>query len=195
MKWIKTDNDLVAEKVDKKNEREMEAFEVYDDPFKLEKDLHDKEKFVEWITYPIEEKKDKEYTFEEQMAIALYTKKVVIKPLPDFKNREALRKFEIFCGGFLFYHDWIIKRYHKGRGYRDVNGILQLGDYPHKAIDKEGNVTLLDGFGHNIYFEWLPLDPQLLKKTSVKIYINPTPPEFNPNPPPPPPPPPPESNG
>ena len=130
MKWVKTDNDLSAEDVDKKNTRQMEAFEVYDDPLKLDKDLHDKKKFVEWITYPIKVKPDNEYTVEEQKAIALYTKKVVIEPLPDFKNRKALRRFEVFCGGFLYYHDVIIKRYHKGRGYREVNEILQLGDYP-----------------------------------------------------------------
>lgn len=194
MKWVKTDNDLHAEDVDKKDKRQISAFKVYDSPTELNADLQNEKKFVKWISYPIEDKPDTEYTDVEKKAISLYTKKVVIEPLPDFKNRKALRRFEVFCGGFLFYHDVIIKRYHKGRGYRDVDGILKLEDYPEQAKDKEGNVTLLDGFGHNIYFDWLPVGPAT-KKDRVIIYINPTPPEFNPNPPPPPPPPPPESNG
>lgn len=183
MKWVKTHNDLDAEDVDKSDVDQISVFKVYLDQTILNADLQNKKKFVKWIIYPFDKKtpaQQDEYSDEEKAAIKLYGD-AVHNPLPDFKNRKALRRFEVFCGGFLYYHDVVFKKYPQGKGYSDEKGNPEWKTYPD------------NDFEHNIYFEWLPVGP-ISKKTKVKIYINPTPPEFNPNPPPPPPPPPPESN-
>jgi len=131
--------------------------------------------FVEWITYPIAVKPT--YTPEELQAIALYDKAVRL-PIP-LRSEVARRKFEIFCGGFLFYHDKIFKKYPLGKGYTDENGYPEWKTYPHK------------NFEHKIYFEWV--NEKGSANDKVTIYITETPAEFNGNPPPPQPPPPPES--
>jgi hypothetical protein len=95
-------------------------------------------------------------------------------------GKKAKRKYEIFCGGFLYYHDVVFKKYPEGEGLSlDEKGKPFLKKYPHTK------------FEHRIYFEWLPKGNS--KKTSVRIYINETPDEFNVDPPPPPKPPPPEA--
>jgi hypothetical protein len=107
----------------------------------LPKELYDNG-FVEWVTYPGPENG--------------------FAPLPKIST-PSQRKYELFCGGFLYYHDVEVKQ------------------------KKEGKK-----FEHQIFFEWFQAGKN--KENKVRIYINITPPEFNPNPPPPPPPPPPESN-
>jgi hypothetical protein len=116
--------------------------------------------FEEWVTYPGPDN--------------------AFKPLPKIK-RSTKRKYAIFCGGFLYYHDVEFKKYAKGRGYTiDENGNPGWKDYP----DYPKKI-----FDHKIYFEWFKENGQNM----VRIYITETPPEFNPIPPKPPPPPPPES--
>lgn len=100
--------------------------------------------FVEWVTYPGPENR--------------------FKPLPPLKLPASKRKYEIFCGGFLYYHDIEVK------------------------LKKEGK-----NFEHKLFFEWF-LGGKANRVNMVRIYINETPPQFNPNPPRPPAPPPPESN-
>ncbi len=99
------------------------------------KEMLEKKGFEEWITYPATQS----------------------------LSKKAARKYEIFCGGFLYYHDVEFKLKLQGKK-----------------------------FEHKIFFEWLPKGSA--KKNRVRVYINSTPPEFNPNPPHPPPPPPPESS-
>ncbi|CAN5525128.1 hypothetical protein BH10BAC3_BH10BAC3_21630 [soil metagenome] len=113
--------------------------------------------FIKWVTYP---GPDNEF-----------------KPLPKIKE-QTKRKYEVFCGGFLYYHDEEFKKYSKGKGYTDEKGYPEWKEYPPDSK-----------FEHRIYFEWF----NLKGKDKVSVYINPTPPEFNTNPPKPPPPPPPES--
>jgi hypothetical protein len=126
--------------------------------------------YVEWITYPIAEKTT--YTEEELQAIDLYTEASVKLPF-TIRSQVAKRKYEIFCGGFLFYHDVLFKRYPKGKGGLD------------------GKVYPDVNFEHKIFFEWFK--GKGVNNDEVRIYINITPLEYNSNPPPPPAPPPPES--
>jgi hypothetical protein len=125
-------------------------------------------KFFEPIPVPKSNsgKKDKD-GFSEDIRLIFeangFEKWVTYPVLPGLGKRAA-RKYEIFCGGFLYYHDVELK--------------LKL----------EGKK-----FEHKIFFEWLPKGKGV-KKDKVKIYINSTPAQFNPNPPHPPAPPPPESN-
>ena len=100
-------------------------------------------------------------------------------PLPEI-GTNTKRKYEIFCGGYLYYHDIQFKKYPEGRGITIENGDLKWKDYT-------------PGFEHKIYFEWFreKLDKKEMER--VRIYINSTPPDYNTNPPPPPKPPPPES--
>ncbi|MES2647059.1 MAG: hypothetical protein V4717_09310 [Bacteroidota bacterium] len=146
-----------------KKEREH-LFKEYETEKELEDDLKDPYKFEKWVTYPGEDPFQKEFNLD----------------------RKAQRKYEIFCGGFLHYHDIIFKKYPEGAGYEYPKtagpGIAPTWkEYP----DKD--------FEHEIYFEWFPKGGGPNNKTSVIIHINPTPPLYNGKPPPPPAPPPPES--
>ena len=108
-------------------------------------------------------------------------------PLPGrlLKNRKAQRKYEIFCGGFLYFYD------------------EELGKYPAKIVEeypKKFNGEQFDGecreklerfFSrlevtkkHKMFFDW--------GKDYLRIYLNPKP--GNPDPPSTPSPPPPETN-
>jgi len=131
--------------------------------------------YVVWIAYPIPKKTT--YTEEELQAIAFYTKPVVESSLP-IKNQVARRKYEVFCGGFLFFNDVIFKKYPQGKGD-------PTKDYPDGKEYPDRN------FEHKIYFEWFK--GKGVNDDQVRIYINETPPPYNANPTPPPPPPPPES--
>jgi hypothetical protein len=119
--------------------------------------------YKEWVTFPNNDYPD---------------------PLPKrlLEKRKAQRKYEIFCGGFLYFYD------------------EELGKYPEKIAEEypkkfpgdqfECQKKLEAFFGklevnkkHKIFFDW--------GKKSVTIYIKPEP--GNPDPPSPPAPPPPES--
>ncbi|HKO81808.1 MAG TPA: hypothetical protein VJU78_15490 [Chitinophagaceae bacterium] len=128
--------------------------------------------FEEWITYPLN-KKNQSTFYPQKFFPYLY------KPLPKL-DQEGRRRYEIFCGGFLHYHDVIVKKYH----IKD----LYLKHYG-------GNNNKV--FEHKIYFEWFDQKGNILTQQSkgqpekVTIYITETPPALNPNPPDPPGPPPP----
>ena len=98
------------------------------------------------------------------------------------REKRARRKYEIFCGGFLYYHDVEYKKYQAGG---PVNN-----KYPVTFIDTDGKQYPSTDFEHMIFFEWVESSKDKLK---LRIYINSTPPVLNTNPPPPPKPPPPES--
>jgi hypothetical protein len=156
MKWVKLKKDLDNDHVKDKERKAL--FNVYENEEELQKDLKNPEKFIGWVTYSFQ----------------------------DFElDKKAQRKYEIFCGGFLYYHDDKFKRYWDGAGYvypekPGINIAPTWKKYPDNT------------FGHEIYFEWNT--PKGYNATSVKIYINPTPEPYNSSPPVPPPPPPPESN-
>jgi len=109
-------------------------------------------------------------------------------PLPKIKE-QTQRKYEIFCGGLLYYHDVEFKKYSKGKGYTDENGYPEWKVYPEKYIGHDGKEYLSKDFEHKIYFEWY----KEKGRDIVRIFINSTPDVLNTNPPPPPKPPPPES--
>jgi hypothetical protein len=69
---------------------EWDNFKVYYDMTELEKVLA--EYYEEWVTYP----NDK---FPKDL------------PKRLIGNRKAQRKYEIFCGGFIYYHDVEFKKY------------------------------------------------------------------------------------
>ncbi|MFC0772273.1 hypothetical protein [Terrimonas alba] len=118
------------------------------------KDELEKLGLVEWVTYP-----------------GIYNN---FKELPSL-SETGRRKYEIFCGGFLYYHDVEFKKYPQGTG-----GCPEWKEYPTKD------------FEHKIYFEWFS-EEKGGKKDKIRIYISFTPPEYNVDPPKPPAPPPPES--
>lgn len=118
------------------------------------KDELEKLGYVEWVTYP-----------------GIYNNFKELTPI----DQKGQRNYEIFCGGFLYYHDVEFKKYPQGSG-----GCPEWKEYPTKD------------FEHKIYFEWLP-EGKTGKKTKVRIYINITPQGYNTDPPKPPAPPPPES--
>jgi len=97
--------------------------------------------------------------------------------------KQGRRKYEIFCGGFLYYHDAEYKKYQTGVGPDNQN-------YPDTFIDTDGKEYPSKNFEHMIFFEWVESSKDKLK---LRIYINSTPKVLNTNPPPPPKPPPPES--
>jgi hypothetical protein len=122
--------------------------------------------YEEWVTYPNDDYPD---------------------PLPErlLRNHKAQRKYEIFCGGFIYFYD------------------EELGKYPAKIVEeypKKFNGEQFDGpcleklqrfFSklevtkkHKLFFDW--------GKDYVRIYINPKP--GNPDPPSTPAPPPPETS-
>jgi hypothetical protein len=153
MEWAKTENDLNDEKVNKTDPKQMAVFKNYPDEIALRADLEDT--YEEWVTYPIAKKT--EYTDDELDTLAHYPN--AQSALPDLKSKKAQRKYEIFCGGFLYYHDEVMKR--------------PLGKFA----------------DHQIYFEWLPIgvakkDKVIIHITKTPINQNPNPPK----PPPPPPP-------
>jgi len=163
MKWVQTTQVLKSDGI---SDKDKGLFKEYKTDPELQKDLGDKSKFVKWVKYPDDDPLQKQFELD----------------------RKAQRKYEIFVGGFLHYHDIEFKRYPKGGGYeypKDPDS-----HEPAKWKDYDGDRS----FEHEIYFEWLPKEKGPNNKTSVKIYINPTPEKFNSDPPPPPTPPPPESN-
>ena len=125
--------------------------------------------FIEWVTYP-----------------GPYNE---FQPLPKI-GPQTKRKYEIFCGGFLYYHDEKFKQYSQGKGYTDEKGYPEWKVYPDTYKTPDNKEYKSVHFEHKIYFEWYK---EKGNKDKVRIYINPTPPELNTNPPKPPPPPPPES--
>ena len=94
-------------------------------------------------------------------------------------ERKAQRKYEIFCGGFLYFYDKRLVNYLK-----DVNNKAGGGG------DSILNYLKGKKFNHDLWFEWTT--DKKAGKTSVTIYLNP--PAGNPDPPPPPAPPPPETS-
>ncbi len=164
MKWVQTKDMLDYDGVKNKSEREK-LFKEYEKEEDLQKDLADNKKFEKWITFPDDVPGSS--TFE--------------------LDRKAQRKYEIICGGFLYYHDVEFKKYPKGEGYA-------YPDPPQSGIAANWKTYPNTTFEHYIYFEWFPKNGKENKKNRVIIHINPTPAEFNPKPPPPPPPPPPESS-
>ncbi len=171
--WVQLKNKLKEDGVE---ESEFKHFLVYDDEMKLEDDL--KKYFSLWGTYPE-------------------------TPLPEDQfslKREGQRKYEIFVGGYLNYHDIKFKKYPKGEGYSDEDGPenIKLKKYPDwrvfisDPINKEKYLDNgLDYFEHYIYFKWFP-EGKGVPKTRVEIWITQTPDEYNGNPPDPGGPPPPE---
>ena len=129
--------------------------------------------FEEWITYPLS-KKDESAFYPQKFFPDFY------KPLPKL-DEEGRRRYEIFCGGFLHFHDVIFKKYH-------------IKDLYLKYYGGNNNIKV---FEHKIYFEWFDKDGNKLNKKSqggpvkVTVYITETPALLNPNPPDPPAPPPP----
>ena len=148
MKWTQLKKRLDEDGVDPE-EREK-IFKEYKDETELEYDLE--KDYNEWVTYP---GPDNNFASFGEL------------------GKKAQRKYEVFCGGFLYYHDVEFKKYPVGEGPDGKK-------YPNK------------NFEHYIYFKWLP--EKKGKKDKVIVYVTKTPPEFNPDPPKPPPPPPPESN-
>ncbi|MFI5391929.1 MAG: hypothetical protein ACHQYQ_11260 [Bacteriovoracales bacterium] len=122
----------------------------------------------------------------------------------NFKPKEK-RKYETFCGGFLYFNDGDLLEYLKELSSKsDKTGVKvdvkTLTDYfKEKGLVQNSQNTKLQ-LDHKIFFEWGkgdkatdengdPLNPD---KEYVRIYISP--PAGNPDPPRPPGPPPPESS-
>jgi len=178
MKWnIRNGNFPYGTKDSEKNLFEQMDLKYDDGDEGLKKELMGYG-FVEWITYPIENKAT--YTEDELKAIDLYSDQVVKAPITR-RSEVSRRKYEIFCGGFLSYHDKVFKRYQKGSGYSVESGEVKLKDYGDNK------------FEHKMFFEWIKGKGHEKDNDKVRIYINETPLKYNSNPPPPTPPPPPES--
>jgi hypothetical protein len=169
MKWIVLEEDLKKDEVDKS---EWGNYKVYKNKTDLEADVYDPDKFNVWAHFSSAD-------LPENVKL----------------NRKSQRKYEIYVGGFLFYHDDEFKRYPKGIGFSISNGVPIWKEYPdwrdYLKSKEEKNEPIYDTgsdyFEHHIYIEWNK------KEKSVKIYINKTPDEYNVDPPKPPAPPPPES--
>lgn len=142
MKWTDHKGKLKADGVDP---TEWGNYKVYDTKAALDADIDNKAIYEVWETF------------------SDLPKKLT-------GNRKAQRKYEIYCGGFLYYHDVEFKKYH-------VPGAKNSKGEPYPTQD----------FEHFIYFDWEKKDG------SVTIYITITPEAYNPTPPKPPAPPPPES--
>ena len=99
--------------------------------------------------------------------------------LPKMTKR-ARRKYEIFCGGFLYFYDNDFIAYLK-----EVNGKTKGAGNKFLAYFKNKS------FDHDISFVWEP-DKSKPGRVRVTVYLNP--PAGNPDPPRPPAPPPPESS-
>ena len=109
-------------------------------------------------------------------------------------SQKARRKYEIFCGGFLYFYDHQILSHKNGK---DVGkGYLYDLKKDHN-IDVEPilayfRTKLSDGLlDHEMWFNW-EKDPKHENRWQVTIYLNPAP--GNPDPPSTPPPPPPEDS-
>lgn len=132
----------------------------------------DTDEFTEWVTYPAKEKNSAFYPEEFSSELDL------TKPLD--LDKEGRERYEIFCGGFLFYHDIIIKKYFDKSLWKKYYDIKK---------QTENNT---ETFEHKIYFEWfdengIKLDENSTQKAKkVTIYITPTPDSLNPDPPDPP---------
>jgi hypothetical protein len=122
--------------------------------------------YEEWVTFPNDDYPD---------------------PLPErlLRNHKAQRKYEIFCGGFLYFYDEelkkypakIVEEYPKKFSGEQFDGICQE--------KLERFFSKLEVYKkHKIFFDW--------GKDYVRIYINPKP--GNPDPPSTPSPPPPETS-
>jgi hypothetical protein len=181
MKWEQTKKMLDSDGVKEKDRKNL--FKEYEYEADLEKELRDKTKFEEWVTYPNDQ-------FNQ----------------PFDLDRKAQRKYEVLCGGFLLYHDVVFKKYGEevfkkygelgGYEYPDPEGPgrdAKWKKYPEEYKGLDGKKYFSKDFEHNIYFEWFPKKGHENNKTSVIIHITPTPDVLNSTPPKPPPPPPPES--
>src|SRR5215218_6572215 len=96
---------------------------------------------IEWVTYP----------GPENLNV----------PLQNMDRKQTKRKYEIFCGGFLYYHDVEFKKYKEGTGF---------------SIDDKGNPVWKvypkgKTFEHMVYFEWFKENGSDM----IRMYINPTP--------------------
>lgn len=94
-------------------------------------------------------------------------------------NKPARRKYEIFCGGFLYFYDNDLLKYLK-----EVNNKYAGGGKGTDFLNYYKNKS----FDHEIYFQWEKNKGHM----SVTIFISPT--AGNPDPPTPPAPPPPETS-
>ncbi|WP_276501201.1 hypothetical protein [Terrimonas pollutisoli] len=184
MKWAKTTEELSAMNLDHIGQAAIDlCFEEYtsinDDGTQTGQDGKKKKKgevknsaaldtFGEWVTYP-----------SLTQDSATYPKKFfpglnLTKPLA--LDKEGRRRYEVFCGGFLYYHDVIFKKY-------------QIKDLYLKYYGENHDKKV---FEHKIYFEWFGKGDIKLNEDSteiaekVTIYITPTPPDLNPDPPDPP---------
>jgi hypothetical protein len=122
--------------------------------------------FREWVTFPNDDYPE---------------------PLPErlLKNSRAQRKYEIFCGGFIYFYDEELGKYPAkiAEEYpKKFNG-EQFGD---ECLEKLRNFfgKLEVNKKHKLFFDW--------REDSVTIYIQPAP--GNPDPPSTPAPPPPETS-
>ena len=162
MKWIDSEKNLKDDQVDKE---EWKHYKVYQNQAAIEADVHDPKKFSVWAQFP--------QTDNQKI------------------HRKSQRKYEIYVGGFLFYHDEVFKRYSNLAEYTNLPGYPDLKVYPDWRDYLKSHPDLYDTggtyFEHHIYIEWDK------KNGYVTIYINNTPDDYNVNPPPPPKPPPPES--
>lgn len=171
--WVDHEARLHATGVE---ESQWGHFEVYKTESELLADVNNPELFNVWDSFPNAE-------FPERLSPRL------------LHSRQSQRRYEVYIGGFLMYHDEKFKQYSKGKGYTDEKGYPEVKTYPnwkeYVAAKKAKNEAIYDPgeeyFKHVIYFDWNA------KKGTVTIYINITPDEYNTDPPKPPAPPPPES--
>lgn len=140
---------------------------------------HNGNVYVDWVTYPKGPVATND-PFERDLPKELENK------------RKARRKYEIFCGGFLYFYDTELENYaDKFEKYAIQKGINVTECVKHLK-DYFNNKLNLAGMDHKVIFEW-GKNPDNNDRFSVRIYINP--PAGNPDPPETPPPPPPESFG
>jgi hypothetical protein len=117
----------------------------------------------------------------------------VHKNLPNMSEK-IRRKYEVFCGGFLYFYDNELLAHKNGKetgkGYlHDLKNDHQMPVEPVMDYFRDKlNNGLLD---HEMWFNWGP-DPTKKGRWMVTIYLNPPP--GNPDPPSTPPPPPPEDS-
>ena len=186
MKWVVRKGHSPKDPKEKNFFEEIELKNGDGNP-KLKKELENLG-YKEWITYPIPQKDSNlKYTETERQAKKLYGN-MVYDDLPEIyysggdEAEKPKRKYEIWCGGFLFYHDVVFKNYPKGKGHPSL-------EYPNGKEYKVEDKIVKD-FEHKIYFEWLAGGTPN-EKNKVRIYINFTPKQLNSDPPPPKSPPPP----
>ena len=135
-----------------------------------------KKGYEEWITHP-----------------NINPKYPLSDDLPkNLKSRKAQRKYEIFCGGFLYFYDVELEKYPK-KIVDEYPNKFNGAEFGNECYEKLQNFFTKVGVGqeHKIFFEW-GINKENDNKFSVRIYINP--PAGNPDPPTTPGPPPPESS-